>query len=100
VPADGVVSTALLVHWTLIFVIYIVWNLVIARTSDEATRRAFFRFSLAEAPLVVVGAVLVAAQYLRLDVSEAAQPLGIGLMAAAHVGLLVFWRLMSRREEQ
>jgi hypothetical protein len=99
VPAGGIVSTALLVHWTLVFVIYIVWNLAIARTSDDATRQAFIRFSLAEAPLVVVGAALAVVQYLALDIPGIVQPLGIIMMAAGHIGLLVFWRIMSRKED-
>jgi hypothetical protein len=100
VPADGVVSTALLVHWTLVFVIYIVWNIVIARASDDATRRAFIRFSLAEAPLVVIGAALAVVQHLDFKVPHVLQPLGIVLMASAHVGLLVFWRIMSRKDDR
>jgi hypothetical protein len=97
VPSGGVVSTALLVHWTLVFVIYIAWNLVIAKTSDDATRQAFIRFSLAEAPLVALGTTLIIIQHFALAVPDILGPLGIIIMGTAHIGLLVFWRIMSRK---
>ena len=37
-------------------------------------------------------------QHFSLDVPGVLQPVGLICMAAAHIGLLVFWRLMSRKE--
>jgi hypothetical protein len=97
-PPGGVVGSATLFHWTSIFVIYIAWNMAIARKADPPTRRAFIRFSLAEAPLVLIGGLLFVAQVSHWVVPEWAQPVGVTVLALAHVTLLVSWRIMSRKE--
>ncbi len=91
------VSTATLVHWTAVFVIYIAWNLALARKADEPTRRAFIRFSIAELPIALVGAALVAARIFDWQEPGWVQPVGIVALAIAHSCLLVLWRVMSRR---
>lgn len=93
------VSTATLAHWTAVFAIYIAWNLTLIKKADEPTRRAFIRFSVAETPIVLVGVVLVAARLLEWWEPVWLQPAGIIVMAVAHVSFLVFWALMSRREQ-
>lgn len=99
VPANGVVSTELLVHWTGIFVIYIAWNLVIIRKADPATRRAFIKFSVAEAPIAVVGLLLLLGQLGAWPQPSWVQPVGVVTLAIAHLTLLVAWRTMSGQEE-
>lgn len=83
-------------HWTAIFVIYIVWNLVLARSGDAPTRRMFRWFSVAEAPLVVIGSGLTALSILHHAVENWVVLSGVIVLALGHVGLLVGWRLMSR----
>jgi hypothetical protein len=99
VPAGGLVSTELLVHWTGIFIIYIAWNLVIIRKADPATRSAFIKFSVAETPVAIVGSLLVVGQVGVWAQPSWVQPLGVTALAIAHVTLLVTWRIMSRKEQ-
>lgn len=98
VPAEALVSTPLLVHWTGVFVIYIAWNLTIIRQADPDTRKAFIKFSLWELPIALLGAALVLAQATAWAEPSWFQPVGVAALAAAHVTLLVTWRLMSRKE--
>lgn len=99
VPANGVASTELLVHWTGIFVIYIAWNLVIIRKADATTRSAFIKFSVAEAPIAMVGLLLLLGQLGVWPQPAWVQPVGVVALAIAHLTLLVTWRIMSRKEE-
>lgn len=99
VPEGAWLSTSTLISWTGVFAIYIAWNLAVIRQADPPTRRAFLRFTIAELPLLAIGCVLITLQVSSHDEPRWAQPLGIGLLALAHVALLVVWRLMTRKEQ-
>jgi hypothetical protein len=99
VPEGAWLSTPTLVSWTGVFAIYIAWNLAVMRKADSPTRRAFLRFTIAELPLLAIGCTLITLQVSSDHEPRWVQPSGIGLLALAHVALLVLWRLMSRKEQ-
>jgi len=85
-------------HWSAIFAIYIVWNLVLIRSGDQRTRKMFIWFSVAEAPLLVVSTLLSVASILHHPLFKWVVVVGIVFLAVGHVLLLVGWRLMSRSD--
>lgn len=97
-PEDGILSTYTLFHWTAVFVIYIVWNLMVIRQADASTRRAFWAFTVAEIPVAAVGSVLFTAQVTAWDPPAWLQPTGVGALAVSHIAFLVLWQVMTRRE--
>lgn len=86
-------------HWTGVFVIYILWNLALMRSAEPRTRRVFLIFSLAETPLVIIGAALTAAAILHTAPERWLTVAGIAVLAAGHIALLVAWRVMSGQDE-
>ncbi|MGP3922429.1 hypothetical protein [Streptomyces sp. 8N616] len=99
VPDGAWLSTPTLISWTGVFAIYISWNLAVIRKADPPTRRAFLRFTIAELPLLAIGCTLVALQLGFDDEPGWVHPAGVGTLALAHAALLVFWRLMSQKEQ-
>lgn len=96
---DSVVNTRTIFHWAAIFLIYIAWNLAIAKDSDAKTRKVFAFFSLAEVPLALIGIGLTTTAAFAWRIGAWPYWAGLSVMAAGHVGLLVAWRLMSRSED-
>jgi hypothetical protein len=91
-------NAATLFHWTAIFVIYIAWNLALVPGADPKTRSMFIGFSLAELPVVVIGALLTAAAILHRPPSQPLTITGVSVVAGCHLAFLVVWRLMSREK--
>lgn len=90
-------SDAATVHWGLIFVIYIAWNLRMAKESTPSTRRMLWRYSATE-----VGAVaLAAALYVYGPGASLTAYLAIAMaLVALHTGLLLAWRRSSREPKR
>lgn len=91
-PANGFVSTSLLVHWSGIFIIYIAWNASLVGTVDDVTRRQLIKFSLLETPLAAMGLTLAFAQAAAWQQAGWVQPTGVLLLGFMHLALLASWR--------
>ncbi|KUN85534.1 hypothetical protein AQJ66_13580 [Streptomyces bungoensis] len=98
-PQGAWLSTATLISWAGVFAIYVAWNVAVMRKADQATRKAFLRFTLAELPLLAIGIALIAVQTTVGWDIRWLQPVGVGLLAASHAALLVMWRVMSAKED-
>ncbi|MER7969351.1 hypothetical protein ABTX35_10210 [Streptomyces sp. NPDC096080] len=98
-PHGAWLSTPTLISWTTVFAIYVAWNLAVMRKADTPTRKAFLRFTIAEIPLLALGIALIAVQTSVGWGNRWLQPIGVGLLAASHAGLLIMWRIMSAKEE-
>lgn len=92
-------SERIWLHWGLVFLIYIIWNLVMRALpdTDAASKSFFLRYSLVELPIVIFCLlVFIEAKtgflfgLIKLDILMLGTPLLLA-MAGIHLFILVYW---------
>jgi hypothetical protein len=94
--SEWTLSKYVFVQWGIIFVIYITWNLRLARDGDRATKRMMYIFSLIEVPAVALAGALVVVSGEGHSLADAGELLMVAGLVVIHLGLLVAWRVRSR----
>lgn len=93
------ISAWLVFHWALIFLIYIIWNLRLARDGEPRTRRFMIGFSIVELPFLAALCLLVMATVTnRAWLSGAIADIIIAIVACGHLAMVAGWRILGSAE--
>ena len=101
-------SEQIWLHWGLVFLIYIIWNLVMRQMpdTDKSSKKFFLNYSILETPIVVYCFII----YLEAKLQIILDGLGFDLlkysfllliiMAITHSGILFYWAFQTYRNNR
>src|ERR1700722_6097564 len=89
------ISQFVFIHWALIFVIYMTWNLRLAQDGDAATSRMMRRFTAAESLPLSIAVTLIILAGEGDTVTNTVELVLVVMLMAIHGGLIWHWYRQS-----